>query len=230
MTLYLDIYKIIIDLFPYEIYPNLRLVCYEWSQYIETTKFQKVLRLIRTINLPSCYSINGFNKVCYLDGTIQIDDYWYRYKNGSIIKYGSTEYQKVQEINNEYGIFELYHNECKTYVRINGVISSSITSSQGYFLPRFIRTDSEVYIIIGTYYYKYENNQLIFKSYGGVCDLYGTYQSTFNNDYDRIFICEDGKKLGTVMMKKSCGYQFGIGPNYLIIGKDDQIHFWDFQN
>lgn len=57
MELHYDIYKTIINLLSYEIYPNLRLVCYEWYQFIEMTDFQKILQLIRIISSPSNFSM-----------------------------------------------------------------------------------------------------------------------------------------------------------------------------
>lgn len=231
MALYVDIYKIIIDLLPYEIYPSLRLVCSEWFQYIEITDFQKVIQLIRTINSPPCYSIDRVDYICYVDGTFNINDHWYRYMNGSIIDCQSMECQKIQEINNNYGKFELYYNKRTTYVKINGLISSPI-SLLTYHLPRFIRADYEVHVIIGHQYYKYENNQLTCISYeiknGNIYDSYITYNFNYVRDHDKISIFKDDKKVGVVTMRETSGFNFGIGHDYCIVKKADKTYFWDF--
>lgn len=232
MELCYDIYKLIINSLNYEKYPCLRLVCKDWMQYIETTDFQKVLQLIRIINSPPNLLKDPVDVICHVDGTFIINCGWYTYKNGSIIDAYIPDYQKIQEVNNKFGKLELYYSNGSIYIKLNGITSEPIHT--GYYLPRFIRTDNEIHLMIGYCYYKYENNQFILCP-DKTLQSFSTHR-TFDIDYEimsiknKIILVKNGIKLGVISLdnftKNICG--FAIGHNYFFIKTSMGTYFWDF--
>lgn len=157
------------------------------------------------------------------------------YNNKKIITYGSTEKYKIQEINNNYGYFELYYGSGTAYIKING-LSLPLLDGE-YYLPRFIRTDYEVRIGIGHDHYKYEDDKSIrimqeVNQLNNNFPVYNTYDIDYQWNGYHIILIKNDKKLGVVNIGKFKGGEFtlGIGPNYFIVGTDTNTYFWDFNN
>lgn len=230
MELYIDIYQLIIDLLPYDIYPKLRLVSTDWHNYIETTEFQRVLKLGRIIynTAPVLITEDDYHK-CFYDGTFMFKGLWCIYRNGAIISYKSYNNQTIQKIINTYGVFELYNYESNFYVKVNN--ENPVLVPCGLYLPRFIRTDDQVHLVTGCSFYKYENNQLI--CIENKLDLFNDYTyKTYNGDYTnhnhhRITLFKNNKKLGIIWVHTN---NYVIGIDYIVIHKNDKHHFWKVEH
>lgn len=70
----------------------------------KNTDFQKILQLGRLIyNIKPVLTVDGINRLCFMDGTFQYNDQWCIYQNGLIIAYKSEKRQTIQYIDNNHG-------------------------------------------------------------------------------------------------------------------------------
>lgn len=230
-----EIYNLIVGNLPYSEYAEIRLVSCDWNNIVEQSTYGEIIRCIRILQQAPNYKIEmNVDSIDFCDGSIHSNDHNYRYHNGkleeltglwmTINRYGQIDdipdTDPLQIINNTYGTYKLYVHNSKIHITHDD-IALPLIDCRGYY-PYLIRADTEVHLVDqGLFIYRNSKWNVIHVSTDMV---HYRLMYQYHQISTRIYILDTyGHKIGVI--KLSC-YHFGMGPNYLVIYKNNHLSIW----